>query len=65
MGMGKAERWEYKIRWLTEINVCIHDRTTSLTGKILKSFSITQQTVVALLQNILAQFYSGQKYYGS
>ena len=36
-----------------------------VSGKILTSFSFTQQTVVTLLQNILAQFYSGQKYYGS
>ena len=28
-------------------------------GKIRKSFSVTQQTVVALLQTTLAQFYSG------
>ena len=36
-----------------------------VSGKILKSFSFTQQTVVTLLQKSFAQFYSGQKYYGS
>ena len=35
-----------------------------VSGKILKSFSVTHQAVVTLLEKTLAQFYSGQKYYG-